>query len=176
MAHLWVQGAFGQPLKAAARPRNHDPAAASVRPRQPGSQLGPRGEMDRLAIRFSRGRDAPSWHLCTLDGNVCVNGTPVRYFRELRDRDVIDVPGEGVLIFAAETPPLVERFPGPVEPSASTCARCGSAMEGHARAVACPACEAWHHQSRKERCWTAQPGCANCGYPTDLRAGFLWRP
>jgi hypothetical protein len=116
----------------------------------------------------------------------------------LRDHDLIEVPDEGPILFAAEnqpdvelqleipetglirilfaaeTPPRVEPFPGPGEPA--ICAGCGSFIGQDDPAVECPRCDAWHHQSTEEPCWIAGPTCTRCDQATELNVDYEWRP
>lgn len=154
--------------------------------------------MDRLALHFHRNREERTWKLRTLDRSVLVNGNPISFGCVLRDRDLIEVLDEGPMLFAAanqprlelrieiprigpikmlfakETPPRVEPFPGPGEPA--ICSRCGLFIGKDGLAVACPECDAWHHQSDAEPCWVTGPTCANCKRSTDLNLDYPWRP
>lgn len=72
--------------------------------------------MDELALHFRRSLRTGAWSHMTLDTRVLVNSAPVSCC-VLRDRDLIEVPDEGPVLYAAEIQPRVElqlRFPGPV--------------------------------------------------------------
>ncbi len=183
--------------RAASRSTRDLVEAAQLLTGQPPAKLGPRGLMDRLALHFNRRLKGGTWSLSTLDQRVMVNDALITCC-VLSDRDIIQVPDEGPILFSAEnhpgvelrleiprsgvikmlfaakTPPRVELFPGPGEPA--ICARCCSFIGQDAPAVACPECDAWHHQSEQEPCWVAGPTCANCDQPTGLNVDYLWRP
>ncbi len=197
MAHLWVKGETGwlaKPLRGQDMTLWRLPGYVRTNP----TLSWDRGLMDRLALHFHRNREERTWHLMTLDRGVLVNGAPTSFGCVLRDSDLIEVPDQGPMLFAAEnqprvelrieiprigpikmlfaeeTPPRVETFPGPWEPA--ICSRCGSFIGQDAPAVECPECDAWHHQSDEEPCWLAGPTCARCDQPTELNVDFAWRP
>ena len=107
---------------------------------------------------------------------VRVNGDALLTgIRVLRDRDEILLLGKVRLFFSTESPARIEPFPGAPQPV--RCRRCMQPIEPGSRAVKCPACGAWHHQSDDEfPCWTYGETCANCDQPSDLNAGFRWTP
>lgn len=113
--------------------------------------------------------------LCQAANPVQVNGRPVVVgARVLADRDGI-APGTGsTLWFCAERRAEIVEYVG--EPA--NCIRCKLPLERGTPAVRCPAagCGFWHHESSESPCWTYAEGCAACGHPTDLNAGYQWSP
>ena len=105
---------------------------------------------------------------------VRVNGIAVAGgLRVLADRDEVVVHGER-RYFSTEQ--LAEAVPCPARNAALECARCRQAIEAGSRAVRCPRCGVWHHESVALPCWTYADTCAVCPQPTDLSTGYRWTP
>jgi len=113
--------------------------------------------------------------LCPPRNGMRVNGQRVLIgARVLSDRDVIALGGGQTVWFSSERTAAVVPFAS----EHASCIRCKLPLESGAPAVRCPApgCGFWHHQSEDQPCWIYTDGCAACGYPTDLNAGFQWSP
>ena len=196
MAHLWLKGKrrwFAKPLRGRRVTLWRLPGYIRTNP----TLSWDRGLMDRLALHFRRSLKTGAWSLMTLDTRVLVSGAQVSCC-VLKDRDLIEAPDEGPvlcaeeaqpgvelrleiprsgiikILFAIESPPRIESFPGPGEPA--ICARCGSFIGQDDPAVECPRCDAWHHQSTEEPCWIACPTCTRCDQATELNVDYEWRP
>ena len=122
------------------------------------------------------GPDGKTWVLLAPPGNgaVRVNGMPLALgMRVLRERDEIVVNGRR-RYFSGERHAVVVPFPGSDRPV--TCPRCRQEVLAGTPAVACPQCDAWHHQSEELPCWTYSPTCALGDQPTELGTGYRWTP
>ena len=116
-------------------------------------------------------------------GRVYLNGQGLPAgMKALHHKDEIRV-GEGEsgrMYFSAERPARVEPFPGMGRPV--RCARCYDPVEVGQPAVQCPKCRLWYHQSPSEDpaedrpCWTYDPACSHCSWPTDLAEAQMWTP
>ena len=181
MAHLWISSARD------ARERSWEPARLA----EPGCVLAPVGDGLRVGpvggIGFSDAHGVvllpapgsgkgPAWALLAARRSPArVNGWPLALgIRVLRDRDEIRVGAE-CCFFSSEELARCEPFPGLAQ--GAHCPRCKQSLEPGERAVACPRCGAWHHQSEKFPCWTYDATCALCqAQSTALDAGYSWTP
>ena len=172
MAHLWVQddtdgwGVF--PLAAqllslrdalpAAGQRTHDGRAGS----------------EAILLR-SAGVGATRWVLLATSQGVLVNGVPLLTgIRVLVDRDEIRLRAARPVYFSSEVLATVEDFPGSERPV--FCPRCKQETAPKAKAVRCPQCDVWHHQTDDLPCWTYAPRCALCDQLTELGGTYRWSP
>lgn len=110
---------------------------------------------------------------------VRVNGTQMwdRY-QLLHDRDEIQTRNKR-FYFAAESPPMLSTYkPDPWSPleEKPACARCERPIEPFSKAVCCPQCGRWHHESHEVSCWSQGESCAHCSQATALSVGFDWYP
>lgn len=115
--------------------------------------------------------------MCKPDSPTRVNGRPVDIgARVLADRDAITLDAGPTLYFSSERRAEIVDFVG--EGKHANCVRCKLPLEPGTLAVRCPApgCGFWHHERPDSPCWTYAEGCAACGHPTDLNAGFQWSP
>lgn len=112
---------------------------------------------------------SPPRHGARVNGQRVLVGVCV-----LSDRDVIALGSGQTVWFSSERRAEVVPFTG----EHASCIRCKLPLEPGTPAVLCPApgCGFWHHQSEDKPCWSYTDGCAACGYPTDLNAGFQWSP
>jgi len=177
VAHLWVRDGAAQWAIASldcgqAFALRSDPAAP-VRLRSQ-RQKGKNQESAIIVRRQKAGEE--TWVLISRDtAHVRVNGLPlVIGMKVLQDRDQIRVDGVGRMFFSTERLPHVEVFTG--SEKAVFCPRCKSEILDGSRAVRCPQCEVWHHQSEELPCWTYSERCALCDQPTDLNASYRWTP
>lgn len=173
MAHLWVKNETEQwavlPLEAGA-------FTLTVSPPHPISTL--LGENNVLAsVLLLRTAGAQTvWVLIAGSGTgVSVNGMPLATgIRVVVDRDEIRVPNADNFYFSTETLARVEEFLSSEQDL--FCPRCKQEIESGSKAVKCPACGVWHHQTEELNCWTYSDGCALCAHPTDLNGSFRWTP
>jgi hypothetical protein len=127
------------------------------------------GRVDWVLIAGTRAR-------VSVNGILLSQGISV-----LNDRDEIRIEGPGKIFFSTETLARVEPFPGRAEKAAGGeekvfCPRCRQAIEPETRAIRCPQCHIWHHQTDELPCWTYSATCAMCPQPTPLGATFSWTP
>lgn len=175
MNHLWLKSTDGT-----YEPIPLDGAAVSLSGDGPRALPAP-AALDMAApilVRHHGANGEERWTLlCAASGRVRVNGRQVRAgVRVLADRDAISLAPGQTLWFSSEDLARVAQFPA--TDSETCCIRCKLPLETDTPAVRCPApgCGFWHHQSEDLPCWTAAPGCAACGHPTDFDAGFQWSP
>jgi len=118
---------------------------------------------------------AGKWQLLTKSTtSVRVNGLRwLTGLRTMRDRDQISV-GQTRAYFSTEHRARCVAFPG--SERKLFCARCRQELLDGAMAVRCPQCGIWHHQTDDLPCWTYAAHCGSCSQPTDLDAGYRWRP
>lgn len=171
MAHLWVSEGDGWIARALTGSTLH---------------LSARGE----AVEISAGDEVPvsgvvlicspsvgtgAWTLVAEQSKpVFVNGERVALgIRALEDRDEIRLGATRPFYFSTERQACVESFSGG---NRIFCARCKLELEEGTRAVRCPACGIWHHQSDELPCWTYSETCTLCPQPTEIGAGFQWSP
>lgn len=168
MAHLWteVDGQWqARPLAPGERLVFPLPAASS-------SQAQFLVSAQLLCTKPANAREA--WALVVRPGLVRVNGQALWLgLRVLRDRDEVQLPGQGSVFFSTESLAKVEGFPGATKPV--FCPRCRDKIET-GLAVKCPACGVWHHQLPDRPCWTYSETCALCPQPSALSTGFQWTP
>lgn len=115
--------------------------------------------------------------LCVPGSRARVNETPIPVgARLLKDRDAITFSGRHTVFFSSERLAQVEPYPGTTDDTC--CIRCKLPLDPGAPVVRCPnpECGFFHHESVQHPCWTYADGCAACGHPTDLDAGFQWSP
>ena len=173
MAHLWVKNETEQ---WAVLPLEETAFALTGNPPHPfGSLPGENNAAANVVLLRTSGAES-IWVLIACSGTgVSVNGMPLATgIRVAADRDEIRVPGAGSFYFSTETLARVEGFPASEQ--ALFCPRCKQEIENDARAVKCPGCGVWHHQTDELNCWTYSDVCALCAQPTDLTAGFQWTP
>ena len=109
---------------------------------------------------------------------IWVNGRRVIQMHILRDRDSIWFPGPRTTLYWS-TEQLVRIVPYPADLESVSCVRCKLPVEANQLAVQCSSCSLWQHQDAawELECWTYGPLCGGCDtQPTDLGAGFRWRP
>lgn len=137
-----------------------------------GAQAGPG---NTVAIVRTQQDETDQWHLlATSAARVRINGLPLLAgLRTLRDRDQISI-GEGSAYFSIEERAHCVAFPG--ADRKLFCARCRQELLQGVTAVRCPQCNVWHHQTDELPCWTYAAHCGLCAQPTDLEAGYRWRP
>jgi hypothetical protein len=118
----------------------------------------------------------PGWVVMTSTPRAaCVNGLPVLAgIRVLADRDELRVDDGDSMFFSIER--LAELSSLPETQQEICCPRCRDVIRAATPAVQCPQCDVWHHQEADRPCWTYADGCAACGHPTALDAGFTWTP
>lgn len=173
MAHLWVKNDSEEwavlPLEADAF------SLATIPPRVAAGATDGGGAAGVVLMRARREGEA-FWVLLSADGrDVRVNGEALTLgVCAVADRDEINVCGVGTLYFSAESLARVEEFPGASQ--ALYCPRCKLAVERETRAVKCPQCGVWYHQSEEFPCWAYAETCALCPQPTGLDTGFRWTP
>lgn len=180
MAHLWMKcGAAGDwgilPLDlgarylltgSAAQPVTQDPSVASTAGAVLMSLNGPRGAA--WILISSQGQHAPR-----------VNGD-LHGVKLLSDRDEVRMHRVR-LFFSSESLAQVEPIPA-ANTHSGKCPRCTRGFEPGQLSVKCPKCGIWSHQFEGgdgiegRKCWTYAPGCASCGHPTALDAGYAWTP
>ena len=172
MAHLWVQddtdGWVVFPLASPflALPDALPAAGLRTRERQPSP--------DATLLR-SVGPSGARWVLLAPSRGVLLNGVPLLTgIRVLLDRDEIQFGAAGSVYFSSEALATVEGFPGSEQPL--FCPRCKEGIAPGAKAVRCPHCGVWHHQTDDLPCWTYAPHCALCDQPTDLDGSYRWSP
>ncbi len=172
MAHLWIETG-DQPAPAQPGEWHLVPLTGSELPL---ARIPP--ERERSGILVSGGGPAgrAEWHLVArAESGIRVNGMEIPGgIRVLADQDEIRVPGLGTLFFSTEQLAAVESLPELSSPV--SCPRCRQGIEPGLSAVRCPSCGIWHHGSTELPCWTYAPGCAMCGHPTALDAGYRWTP
>jgi hypothetical protein len=153
MAHLWMTGEDG---------------AWTAHP------LGAEGALaGDAAIRRTGTGSGDSWLLLAGD-DVWLNGWPVYLgVAVLDDRDEIRTPA-GRVFFSAEAAASIVAYPA--DAGRGDCPRCRQPLEPNTRAVRCPACGLFHHQTDDLPCWTYGDRCAGCPHPTSLDAGLRWTP
>jgi hypothetical protein len=174
MAHLWVTTEAQQ---WAVLPLEDDALTLTTSPPQPVRHPLADGEaLSNVLLVRTRGTEGVTWVLIAGAGSgVSVNGLPLATgLRVVSDRDEIRIPGASNLYFSTESLARVEEFSG----SGQTlfCPRCKQEIEKGSRAVRCPSCSVWHHQTEELNCWTYSEVCALCAHATDLNAGFRWTP
>ncbi len=140
---------------------------------EPGPDERPTGSAPTLRCHTS---PRQAWTLLApAGGDLTVNGEPVQVgIRALRDRDVIQVDDRGPVYFSTESLALVT--PCPKTERAIQCVRCKTLIEVGSSAVECPRCSAWHHQTSELPCFRYTDNCTLCQQPTDIDAGYSWRP
>lgn len=118
----------------------------------------------------------PTWTLLAPAGSeITVNGESVPTgIRALRDRDAVQLDDRGPVYFSSER--LARVTPCPKTERAIHCVRCKTLIEVGSSAVECPRCSAWHHQTSKLPCFRYAETCSLCRQPTDIDAGYSWRP
>ena len=174
MAHLWVRD---EAERWVVLPLDHDAFSLSVRPPRPIlRQLGEGDSLIDVVLLCTRVAEVGSWVLIAGVGScVTVNGIPMATgIRVVSDQDRIRVPSADDVYFSTESLARVEDFPGLDQ--ISFCPRCKQEIEKSARAVKCPSCGVWHHQTDELNCWTYADVCALCTQLTDLSTGFRWTP
>ena len=174
MAHLWVRD---ESERWAVLPLDDDCISLNARPpkRVLGRLGGSEALMDVLLVRTRVAEVGPWVLIARADSGVSVNGIPLATgIRVVSDQDRIRVPSADDVYFSSESLARVEDFPGLDQ--ISFCPRCKQEIERSARAVRCPACGVWHHQTDVLNCWTYAEVCALCTQPTDLNTGFRWTP
>lgn len=174
MAHLWVRNEAEQ---WAVLPLDHGAFTLTSNPPQPVRQRS--GEADALSsvvLVRTQGQEGSQWVLVAgAASRVSVNGTPLDTgMRVVTDRDEIRIAGSESLYFSTETLARVEEFIGGDQ--TLFCPRCKQQIDNGAKAVKCPGCGVWHHQTDELNCWTYSEVCALCAHSTDLDAGFRWTP
>jgi hypothetical protein len=173
MAHLWVKNETEQ---WAVLPLEEAVFTLTARPPHPiGSLLWENNVLANVLLLRTAGAET-SWVLIAGSGTgVSVNGMPIATgIRVVADRDEIRVPGAGSFYFSTETLARVEEFPASEQ--ALFCPRCKQEIEHAAKAVRCPGCGVWHHQTEELNCWTYSDVCALCAHPTELNGSFRWTP
>ena len=164
MPHLWIQ----QAAEWCVIPMEEELGLAAV----PGSIA------DGTLVRSNGSRQ--DWHLMADEASdITVNGLGLSGgMRTLQDRDEILVPGVGALFFSTERLATVEPLPETARDVC--CPRCRQAIPPGTASVRCPGCGVWHHglldPTTRLSCWTYAPGCAMCGQPTPMDAGYQWTP
>ncbi len=134
----------------------------------------PPGAADALLV--SVGGDEREWALITRASTaVTINGCRMAGgLHLLRDRDEIRLGLGQPWFFSTETLAVVDVAP----PSdvARKCPRCKQDIAAGSKAVRCPGCDVWYHQSAKLPCWTYAETCALCEQPTQFEAGYRFTP
>jgi len=107
---------------------------------------------------------------------VWVNGSRLDLgLRLLDDRDHIRLDSGRSYYFSSEVLARAETYAGGAQPI--QCARCKMEVRPGSRAVRCPSCGIWHHQTEERPCWTHAPTCALCDRTTELEgAQYQWVP
>jgi hypothetical protein len=173
MAHLWFRDADAV---WSAMPLNGYAVEVSVYPPRPLAEGVRLVEDVWAAVMRARAGDTPVWVLLAAGGgDIRVNGFPaVAGVRVLQDRDEIRAGLLDPIFFSTETLARVEEFPG--HERTVYCGRCRQAMEIGQKAVCCPQCGIWYHQTEDLPCWTYAPTCGFCPHATALDAGYGWVP
>lgn len=107
---------------------------------------------------------------------VWVNGSRLDLgLRLLDDRDHIRLDSSRSYYFSAEMLARAKIYTGGAQPI--QCPRCKTEVLAGSRAVRCPGCGVWHHQTDERPCWTHAPTCALCDRTTELEgAHYRWVP
>ncbi len=175
MAHLWLKDESEQ---WAVLQLEADAFCLTRNPPLPvsGAQATSESVLKGVLLRRKRREGKDSWVLISgRERAVRINGIAlVLGVRVLRERDEIFVEGAGHLYFSTESLARVEFFPGMSQ--TLYCPRCKQEVRAEARAVKCPQCDVWYHQSEELPCWTYAEMCALCPQLTDLEAGYRWTP
>jgi len=174
MAHLWVRTEAEQ---WAVLPLEHDAFTLTANPPRPVDPSFREGDaLSSVLLVRARGHEAVTWVLVSGAGSrVSVNGSVIETgMRVVADRDEIRIAGGERLYFSTETLASVEQFAGGDQ--TLFCPRCKQEIENGTKAVKCPGCGVWHHQTEELNCWTYSEVCALCAHATDLEAGFRWTP
>lgn len=174
MAHLWLTCRGDDvwdilPLETGSRYRLTGSSAHPVARASAGASGG-------CAVLMShKGPRGAEWVLLSSQGAYAarVNGT-LHGVKMLADRDEVRV-NRTRLFFSSEALAQVEPFPG-ADGHAGKCPRCNAGFDVGQLSVRCPKCGVWSHQFDGRNCWTYAAGCASCGHPTALDAGFAWTP
>jgi hypothetical protein len=172
MAHLWVQDdSNAWAVFSLASPFLSLPGAL---PGTGPAALAGRASSEAILLR-SAGVGSTRWVLLAASRGVLVNGLPLLTgIRVLIDRDEIRLGRGGSVYFSSEALATVEGFPGYGQPV--LCPRCKQEIAPGSKAVKCPQCGVWHHQTDDLPCWTYAPHCALCDQPTDLGGSYRWSP
>lgn len=172
MAHLWLQegkrvwGVF--PLEA---------QNLSLPDALPAGGIGRRDGLEPTEAILLRpdSESGTRWVLMSASESVRVNGLPLLTgIHVLDDRDEICMGALCPVYFSTEDLAQVEDFPGSGQPG--LCPRCKLVIARGKRAVRCPRCRVWHHQTDELPCWTHTPRCAVCDQATQLGIGYRWSP
>lgn len=171
MAHLWVQddsnawAVFSLTSQFLSLPE--------ALPAGPGTHDG---EADSEAILLrSAGVGGARWVLLAASPGVLVNGVPLfTGIRVLLDRDELRLGAACSVYFSSEALATVEDFPGSEQPL--FCPRCKQEIVRGAKAVRCPQCGVWSHQTDDLPCWNYAPHCALCDQSTELGGSYRWSP
>jgi hypothetical protein len=137
---------------------------------------------DKSGLLLVRRSAEEEWILIAAPGsNVRLNSISLLIgIRALRDHDEILVHGNagGLMRFFFSTEQLVQVEPFPAMNESSRCPRCKQSILSGDLAVQCPnpRCRIWHHQKEDLPCWSYEPTCAQCGWPTNLNADYRWTP
>jgi hypothetical protein len=137
---------------------------SSVRERRP----------DVMLLRSAVGNGG-RWLLLADSKAVMVNGVPlVTGVRVLVDQDEISLGPAWSFFFSSEELAIVVEFPGSEKPV--FCPRCKLEVASGTKAVKCPGCGVWHHQSDDLPCWAYSRRCTLCDQSTELNGRYRWSP